>query len=423
MREDRCLPYEHSMARHGGKVNPPNHQRCLCDLKPPTGEVSIAEDLTIHEFEHTKLIGHHVTLSINTVAVDVCCRTIIAAQEQTIILDGLHQQPQTNQVRVTIKLIHTLIGDLLARTNLCVELFLQFGKLLTLNELTGSRHLAGEVADLLNISEGFLIVSDECIRFHELDVLGIIPDGTVRVCHSVTNVALSIIASVRCHDDSLAHNLRKLISDRVRSVLIRTTESDEVSLIDCLSAGKILQAGTQNLNQTCVSCFIIESEHVLLSVANLDLFLVEYTFGSHEELTVLRIRAPNNSGSTINLDTQSARIHEPIQNGKISRQDGVFGVLKVGVFHTAIVRGQGGVWGEPCASSPSVTLCQNHPIHKVALIKHGGTSGIPDELVDEPLKVLLEYTFALNPVNLKNSIQAGFGGARLPPTIKQLDRM
>jgi hypothetical protein len=31
-------------------------------------------------------------------------------------------------------------------------------------------------------------------------------------------------------------------------------------------------------------------------------------------------------------------------------------VLKVGVFHTAIVRGLQGVWGEPCASSPSVTL-------------------------------------------------------------------
>jgi hypothetical protein len=30
-------------------------------------------------------------------------------------------------------------------------------------------------------------------------------------------------------------------------------------------------------------------------------------------------------------------------------------VLKVGVFHTAIVRGLQGVWGEPCASSQGVT--------------------------------------------------------------------
>jgi hypothetical protein len=41
--------------------------------------------------------------------------------------------------------------------------------------------------------------------------------------------------------------------------------------------------------------------------------------------------------------------------------------------------------------------------------------------MNEPLKVLLEYTFTLNPVNLKNSIQAGLGGIRLPTAIKQSD--
>jgi hypothetical protein len=66
-------------------------------------------------------------------------------------------------------------------------------------------------------------------------------------------------------------------------------------------------------------------------------------------------------------------------------------------------------------------LCQNHPTDKVTLIKHGGSSGIPDELVDEPLKVLLEYTLTPNPVNLKNSVQAGLGGIRLPTAIKQSD--
>ena len=50
-------------------------------LKAPAVEVMIAKDLTIDQFEHTKLIGHYITLSINTVAVDVCCRTIIAAEE------------------------------------------------------------------------------------------------------------------------------------------------------------------------------------------------------------------------------------------------------------------------------------------------------------------------------------------------------
>jgi hypothetical protein len=56
-------------------------------LKPLVVEVSIRKDLTIDQFEHTKLIGHHITLSINSVAVEVCCRTLIAAEEQTIIFD------------------------------------------------------------------------------------------------------------------------------------------------------------------------------------------------------------------------------------------------------------------------------------------------------------------------------------------------
>ena len=158
-------------------------------------------------------------------------------------------------------------------------------------------------------------------------------------------------------------------------------------------------------------------------MCDLNFYFIEYTFGADAKLTIRRIFTPTYGRSTINFYTQGAGIHEPIQNGKISRQDGVFGVFEVDVFHTAIVRGQDGVWGEPCASSPSVTLCQNHPIYKVTLIKHGGRSCLPDELVNEPLKVLLEYTFTLDCVNPKNSIQAGFGGVRLPPTIKQLDRV
>ena len=74
-------------------------------------------------------------------------------------------------------------------------------------------------------------------------------------------------------------------------------------------------------------------------------------------------------------------------------------------------------------SSPSGTLCQTHPIYKVTLIKHGGSSCLPDELMNEPIPVLLEYTFALNPVLLKNSIQAGLGGIRLPTAIKQSDEI
>lgn len=68
-------------------------------------------------------------------------------------------------------------------------------------------------------------------------------------------------------------------------------------------------------------------------------------------------------------------------------------------------------------------LCQNHPTDKVTLIKHGGSSCLPNELVNEPLKVPLEYTLTPNPVDLKNSVQAGFGGIRLPTAIKQSDEI
>jgi hypothetical protein len=69
------------MTGNRGKVNPLNHKCCLCDLKPAGVEVSISEDLTIDQFEHTKLIGHHITLGINTVPVNISGRTIIAAKE------------------------------------------------------------------------------------------------------------------------------------------------------------------------------------------------------------------------------------------------------------------------------------------------------------------------------------------------------
>jgi len=49
-------------------------------LKPPVVEVSISEDLTINQLKHTKLIGHYITLRVDSVVVDVCLRSIIAAE-------------------------------------------------------------------------------------------------------------------------------------------------------------------------------------------------------------------------------------------------------------------------------------------------------------------------------------------------------
>jgi len=49
-------------------------------LKPPAVEVSIRKDLTIDQFEHTELVGEHITFGINSVAVQICCGTIVAAE-------------------------------------------------------------------------------------------------------------------------------------------------------------------------------------------------------------------------------------------------------------------------------------------------------------------------------------------------------
>jgi hypothetical protein len=48
------------------------------------------------------------------------------------------------------------------------------------------------------------------------------------------------------------YDLRELIGDHVRSVFIRSTEPDEITLIDCLRAGQIIKASVQNVWQRCL---------------------------------------------------------------------------------------------------------------------------------------------------------------------------
>lgn len=76
----------------------------------------------------------------------------------------------------------------------------------------------------------------------------------------------------------------------------------------------------------------------------------------------------------------------------------------------------GRVGNPPCASSSG----EHESVGELELIKHWGRSNLPDELMNEPIPVLLKYTFSLDSVLLKNSIQAGFGGLRLKSAIKDL---
>jgi len=62
----------------------------------------------------------------------------------------------------------------------------------------------------------------------------------------------------------------------------------------------------------------------------------------------------------------------------------------------------------------SLRLCQ----------AHGGEEGnscntVASLKINKPSPLLLEYTFTGQSVPLKNSIQTGFGGMRLKPTVKQ----
>ena len=69
---------------------------------------------------------------------------------------------------------------------------------------------------------------------------------------------------------------------------------------------------------------------------------------------------------------------------------------------------------------PPNSLCEHEPIGEFALIEHRRSSCLSDELMNEPIEVPLKYTFALDSVLLKNSIQTRFSGRRLIPTIKDL---
>jgi hypothetical protein len=68
-------------------------------------------------------------------------------------------------------------------------------------------------------------------------------------------------------------------------------------------------------------------------------------------------------------------------------------------------------------------LCEHETIGEVILIVDRGSSCLSNELVNEPIEVLLKYTFSLDSVILENSIQAGLSGDRLIPTVEDLNEV
>jgi hypothetical protein len=72
---------------------------------------------------------------------------------------------------------------------------------------------------------------------------------------------------------------------------------------------------------------------------------------------------------------------------------------------------------------PPYLLCEHETILEVVAVKHGRSSCLSDELVNEPIEVLLKYTFSLDSVILENSIQTGLGGVRLITTVEDLNEI
>ena len=64
----------------------------LCYLKPTEVKVSVREYLTVDKFEHTKLIGQHITFGINSLITfigrtQISSGSVVTAEEQTIVFD------------------------------------------------------------------------------------------------------------------------------------------------------------------------------------------------------------------------------------------------------------------------------------------------------------------------------------------------
>ncbi len=78
---------------------------------------------------------------------------------------------------------------------------------------------------------------------------------------------------------------------------------------------------------------------------------------------------------------------------------------------------KGAIDAPMCHSGQQQRVGQITQLHAITKLSHEELSAIVE--ANEPLIVLLEYTLACNTMLTENSIDARFGGVRLPTTIKQ----
>ena len=189
-----------------------------------------------------------------------------------------------------------------------------------------------------------------CIRFHILNGVAIIPDCTIRHCNSIAQIFLCIVTRMRCNNDLLSNYFRKLVSDEIGAILSRTAKTNKVTLVDSIGARKIIKARVKNRRNFT----LVERINLFMIVCNTNLFLVKDCLRTYKELTAGRVDAPYNCGSTVNLNAESPSTIEPIKNSKIAREDLIFRVFEVNVFHALSIARIGAEIKGSCDSLPTV---------------------------------------------------------------------
>jgi len=95
--------------------------------------------------------------------------------------------------------------------------------------------------------------------------------------------------------------------------------------------------------------------NVIMRFIDFDLYFIEDRFCADKEIASRRIGAPNNSRSAINFYGKITIREQPIKRSKITRQDRIFGVLKVCVFHTVSMAWSRGQIKQVCGGCLTVT--------------------------------------------------------------------
>ena len=133
---------------------------------------------------------------------------------------------------------------------------------------------------------------------------------------------------MRSDDDFLVNYFIEQVGNRVGSILIRSTESDKITLKNAFGTWQIVKAFVEDF------CNVprVVSINILVRFVDLNLHFIEDRFGANEEISRGRINSPNDSGSAIDFGGKINLRLERLQERSVTREDGIFGVFDVKVL-------------------------------------------------------------------------------------------